>query len=257
MSVRPLQIALLILYRGAVKAGLLRTRIGRWSFDLTYDLYKRFFEAGYSGHLEAHVLPGTTVIDVGANTGFFTLRFSHWAGPDGRVIAVEPEDANVRQLRQRIERRAGCENIHVVQAAASDMDGSARLALNPYHPGDHRLSEQGVQVTCVTLDRLLAEHGGPPVSLIKIDVQGAEAKVIAGARQIIARHHPALLVEVDHKALAAMGSGAAQLFALLSDMGYRFHVMGKAGPSAALTTHEATSRATARDGYFDFLCLAG
>src|SRR5260370_40368150 len=63
-------------------------------FLALYPIYKKYFEAGPIDRLREFVPAGTLVIDVGANVGFFSLRFARWVGDGGKVIAIEPEDKN-------------------------------------------------------------------------------------------------------------------------------------------------------------------
>ena len=95
---RNFQTVLLALYRAVSSTGLLSTRPGRAMYEWSYDLYKDRFEAGPVDALRQFIKPGTTVIDVGANIGFFSRRFARWVGPGGRVIAIEPEPANFAGL---------------------------------------------------------------------------------------------------------------------------------------------------------------
>lgn len=72
-----------------------------------------------------------------------------------------------------------------VEAAAAEVTGEGFLQISPVHPGDHkRLS---ISVTLTTVDDVIASRGWPEVSLIKVDVQGAEARVLAGAQKTIQR----------------------------------------------------------------------
>jgi FkbM family methyltransferase len=218
-----------------------------------YLAYKQLIEAGPVAQLQSFVVPGSTVIDVGANIGFFTLRFGRWVGPSGRVVAIEPEGRNMATLRRRVD-RAGLEGVvECVQAAATDRAGEARLALNPVHPGDHRLAEEGQPVHAITLDELMA--GDPrKVTLIKADVQGAEMLVLTGAREVIERHRPAIFVEVDDEALRQFGSSSAELIETVENFGYTTHALTRRGIKE---TEARQVKAQAGDGYLDLLLLPG
>src|SRR5258708_40379671 len=82
-----LQRILLALYGAVSRTGLLSTRVGRRVFASAYDLYKSRWEAAEIMALRKFVDPGTAIIDVGANIGFFTRRFAEWVRPGGIVIA--------------------------------------------------------------------------------------------------------------------------------------------------------------------------
>src|ERR1044071_788111 len=95
---RALQTAMLGAYRVVFAKGLLRFGWGRRLFFAAYDLYKNLYEAGPIEGLRAYLPAGGLAIDVGANVGFFPERFASWAGPHGRVIAIEPGSATFGEL---------------------------------------------------------------------------------------------------------------------------------------------------------------
>src|SRR5688572_22188566 len=99
---RAAQSVMLGAYRLIFARGLLRLGWGRRLYFALYEFYKSAFEAGRIGGLRTFVPEGGVVIDVGANVGFFTVRFARWVGPSGRVIAMEPEEGNHAELARRL-----------------------------------------------------------------------------------------------------------------------------------------------------------
>ncbi len=130
----------------------------------------------------------------------------------GRVIAIEPEARNVDSLRRRVQRAGLADTVECVQAVAAAQPGELRLAVNPTHPGDHQIAAQGRAGP--RRDPRRADAGeARHVSLVKIDVQGAESMVLAGARSVLEEHRPALFVEVDDARAARLrllGPGAVR-----------------------------------------------
>ena len=251
-----LQRALIRLHVGVKSTGLLTTGPGRVLFERSYEFYKTWMEAGAVDQLRPLVRPGSTVIDVGANIGFFTRRFARWVGPEGRVIALEPEAQNFERLRLALAKDGMLARVETILAAAGETDGMARLRINPHHPGDHRIalpeSTHGHDVAMVRLDDLLAARGWPPVSLVKIDVQGAEERVLLGAERTLATVRPAWFVEVDDEHLRAMGSSASALVARFTTHGYAVRRLSRQGVSAALDPARLLAEMSA-GGYEDFL----
>jgi FkbM family methyltransferase len=226
----PAQALLLSIYGTVCRTGLFSTTLGRNAFLIAYHRYKTWAEAAQVSALRALVPKGSTVVDVGANVGFYTRHFANWVGPEGKVIAIEPEAANFASLK-RMTLRKGCTNVDPIQAVAAEVPGTLKLQINPFHPADHRISSSGIDVRALTLDDLLLKGDRPPLSLIKIDVQGAEEKVLRGATAVLRDLRPALFLEVDHAALAAMGSSAESLLGFLSAHGYQLCRLGKGQPS--------------------------
>jgi FkbM family methyltransferase len=149
------------------------------------------FEPFETATLKSLVKPGDVVIDVGANIGYYTLLFARITGADGHVFAFEPDPANSALLAQNIAAN-GYGNVTVESAAVSNRSGLVRLFLSPDDQVDHRLYDAGegrtsVEVPCLTLDELLG-HYERPVSLIKMDIQGAEAAALEGMGSLLERN---------------------------------------------------------------------
>ncbi len=249
-AITRVQATLLLLYRLVSPTRLLATPWGCQLFECAYGVYKERIESGPVSSLRRWIRPNTLVIDVGANIGYFTLRFAAWVGPGGKVLAIEPELRNFQWLQRQIARSRYGRRVEAIQAAAAEVDGAAFLQLDPLHPGNHRLGTQGVPVATVQLDSLLAARSWPDVSFIKIDVQGAEARVLRGARATLQRCRPALLVEVDDRALEQFGSSAGALLKFCTDQGYQLQTFTRSGISAAQTVEQVLSLLRSRD-YLD------
>ncbi|MGK2946971.1 MAG: FkbM family methyltransferase [Acidimicrobiales bacterium] len=150
--------------------------------------------------------PGT-VLDIGANTGFYSLVVVT-ASRGVRAIACEPVPEVAETLRTNIDAnpRAGAVEVHAV--AVGDHIGPVALHLPPAQPdGTVETSAsleaafkgdiaRVLQVDGVTLDELWRRIGRPTVPLVKIDVEGAEPRVLAGAVELVDACRPVLTVEV-------------------------------------------------------------
>lgn len=249
---RAFQNSVLFAYRVVRSTGALSTAWGEWLADGAYSLYKSFFEPGIE-HLRFLVHPGASIVDVGANVGFFTLKFSKWVSDGGRVIAIEPEPGNLDALNRALSRNRVA-NVDIVKAAAAEKEGELHLSLNPLNPADHRLAEKGIPIRAVTIDGLLQKRGWPPVSLIKIDVQGAEPRALAGAQETISRFHPAIFIEIDDKALHSAGFSADSLIASLRAQGYQMYGIEKDAVGVPLSNDDAMRRRKSL-GYADFVFI--
>jgi FkbM family methyltransferase len=225
-------------------------------FLAAYGFYKSHVEAGPIDRLQEFVPPGSLVIDVGANVGFFALRFAQWVGAQGRVIAIEPEEQNCANLKRALERAQFAGRVDVRKAVAAATPGAMLLEINPLHPADHKLSRDGtgVAVEAITLDGLVGEHSGSAPSLIKIDVQGAEMLVLEGAAAILETSRPALFVELHEEGLNRFGTSVATILAHLCGHGYQPYWLMRRGPHTSASA-EAIHAAVARVGYVDILFL--
>lgn len=134
--------------------------------------------------------PGQHAADVGANIGYYLLLIESAVGPGGSVVCFEPEPDNLRELGRNV-RANGFANVRVVAAAVGAEQGEVRLRAGI----NGAVSEDGTGdfiVPRVRLDSALTE----PLDFLKIDVEGYEGHVLAGARQILLEHRPALFVEI-------------------------------------------------------------
>src|SRR6266480_4912002 len=121
------QNTLLGLYRGVRRTGFLATRPGRVLFEAVYWTYKSMMEGRDVRSLQSYVVAGSTVIDVGANIGFFTVPFARWVGSEGHVISIEPEAVNFDSLRDRVQRLGLSKVVSLVNSAAIEVSGRVRL----------------------------------------------------------------------------------------------------------------------------------
>ena len=145
--------------------------------------------------LKDHVRPTDICWDIGANTGTYTLHLSRLAS---KVFAFEPVPHNLSIL-QDVTRRAGLANVVIRQLALSDRAGRAKMTVpvEGFYGGFYlaRLADEGeLDVEMSTIDALIAS-GVPEPDFIKCDVEGVEAQVIAGARELIQRRPPIWLLE--------------------------------------------------------------
>jgi FkbM family methyltransferase len=157
------------------------------------------------------LVPGSVVLDVGANAGYFTF-LSRDLGAE--VSAFEPNPALLKLLRR--SREFDPQSITIVPAACSNHIGSMELFIadssNTGMSSLNRRSEISVMVDVLTLDRYCKENDLTP-TLIKIDAEGHEREVLTGARTLLETARPIIVVETGH----------AEVFELLDRHGYVGH----------------------------------
>ncbi len=140
------------------------------------------------------VKPGMKVFDIGANAGFYTLAFSRLVGPSGHVWAFEPFAENAQNLLRHVALN-GLTNVTVIQAAASDHTGLAGFRVAASNSMGALSAEQNdYLVPTVALDDLLERGTVPVPEVIKMDVEGAEALVLRGARRVLHTGQSILLI---------------------------------------------------------------
>jgi FkbM family methyltransferase len=151
------------------------------------------------------VTGGSVVWDVGANVGLFSFAAASLAGPDGLVVALEPDAWLVQLLRRSaLEQPAGSAPVQVVPAAVASQVSIRTLCLATRSRAANYLAEFGTSqtggsreqqsVVAVTLDWLMDSLPAP--SVVKIDVEGAELEVLKGAHRLFETVRPVVLCEV-------------------------------------------------------------
>lgn len=195
---------------------------------LTFRVYERDEIAAFRSFLG----PGMTMIDVGANIGLYTALALAEPAFSGTIVALEPDAESRTYLRRAIASNArsdGTVRVVVSDAAASDHSGEVVLYRNADNRGDSRIYPapalaQGAAVPTTTLDELAEREGIDSVGLLKIDVQGAEAQVIAGAMRLIERSRDVVLMtEFWPDGLARSGADAAAYLVTLRELGFALH----------------------------------
>ena len=195
--------------------------------------------------------PGMTVLDVGANWGYFTLVAAHAVGPTGRVVALEPHPG----LHAMLQRNVSANRLAMVDCrrlAAGRSAGTARFAGFRDTDGNSGLSREvapggafDFECTVCAIDAVADAHGLDAVDLVKIDIEGGEAEALAGMADGLRRgRYRRLLIEVHPRALAERGSATAAAIDPLNRAGYR---AWRIDHSPGMHRRAATGRAALRE----------
>lgn len=191
--------------------------IQRWIYFGNYEREETYW-------VKQWLRPGMTVVDVGANCGYYTLLATSCVGPAGRVFAVEPSPHLFSNLLAVVAGNA-LPNVIPLQAALGSAPGEGLL----YPPPDGNNSpsmvrsgdETGLKVTVKTLDDCLQEWGVERVDLLKMDVEGFEPQILAGARSALRSGRiRAILCELNDVWLRRAASSAEALYRSIESHGF-------------------------------------
>jgi FkbM family methyltransferase len=190
------------------------------------------YEKDEIAFFERVIEPEMIFVDVGANVGLYTALGLRRMRYPGKIICVEPDPASASFLKQTIRsNQVGGQSpkVSLYQLALSDTQGELILHKNPENKGDNRiyadsLCTEAIRVRTDTLDSLMESEAIEEINLIKIDVQGAEAKVLAGARRVLQKSTDCVMVtEFWPYGLASSGSSPSAYLSALEDLGLNLY----------------------------------
>jgi FkbM family methyltransferase len=169
--------------------------------------------------------PGMVFADVGAHIGYFTVLASSLVSPGGRVYAFEADPQCFERLRENSRTLSG---VIVHPMAVSDRVGEATFFASPdpaesgwgslFPDGLHRSTRR---VLTTTLDEWRQREAPGRIDFVKMDVEGAEYRVLRGAEHLIRDDRPVFFLEVNDVCLARDGRGAHDIVDFLNRCGYR------------------------------------
>ena len=157
--------------------------------------------------LQNLINPGDWIIDIGANVGHYTKRFSELVGEHGRVIAFEPVPTTFSLLSANVQ-LFELSNVSLINAAISDKLDIVSMSI-PYLPTglanyyQARLSSNSDSTLSVLTIPFDWFNTNQRIALIKIDVEGHESFVLNGMEKVLNDHHPILIVETSSEDIIA------------------------------------------------------
>lgn len=187
------------------------------------------------------IKPGDVCFDIGGEYGLYTWTFAALTGPTGAVHCVEAQP-NLAKALARHARWLGAHNVTIHNLALSNRIGEGHLS----QPQRHGLPVHGrtfladdtsglgsnvefaahhnIDVQVDTLDDFVEHLGLERLDFIKADIEGAEARLLAGGEQTLSRFHPVLLIELEDRHLERFGTDVATIVQWLATLGYQpFH----------------------------------
>jgi FkbM family methyltransferase len=187
------------------------------------------YEKRFNKALENTIRPGDVVWDVGANVGFYTELFSRWVGPNGQVVAFEPNPKPLAEAEQRVR---DCSWVSLENVALGARNETLMLVVQKdYSKSGHvssdadecREGEYGFPIQVNTGDTVCKRIGRVP-NVIKIDVEGFEEEVLQGLRDSLSSPElRAILIEVHFQQLKERGEPMApvRMEKFLKDRGFK------------------------------------
>lgn len=213
---------------------------------LSEHMQRRIFWMGYysteiAALLKKELQSEMVVVDVGANIGEITLVAAQCVGAQGKVIAFEP----VTTIAEKLTRHVQINNLnHVViikEALGKEAGGQIPIYIScgqdvsDEHQGlaslyGAELGEEPIEYVKInTLDSAVNSLSLARLDLIKIDIEGGELACLQGAKEVLRRFKPMLIIEVQEFSAQQAGWKVKELFEYLEGFGYEFFTIEKKG----------------------------
>jgi len=189
--------------------------------------YEKNYEPLLSDIASRLLEKGDTIVDVGANFGWYSTLFSRCSCPGGKVMSYEPSPYSLKNLTNNIELNGMEGSIQVRPVCVGEFSGT--IALEQDTASESGLAhivqykaDTTVDVPIVTLDDELSSEIGN-IAYIKIDVEGHELSVLKGAYNILcAVDQPVIQIELNDEALERAGCSRTDAVQFLKSLGYSF-----------------------------------
>lgn len=192
--------------------------------------HERCEEGGWR-FVSRFVTSGMTVLDIGANQGFYTILMAQKVGPRGKVIAFEPAPGEFSKLRWNV-RINRCRNVVPEPVALSSRDGLADMfvCLDGFGSlsslrrpaGDMKGRIKLTQVPITTLDSYVRQKNIASVDFMKIDAEGGELEILKGGSNVLHTLNPIIMCEMADVRTTQWGYGAREIYDFLQTHGYEW-----------------------------------
>ena len=222
------------------------------------------FEAYETETFRTFLKPGMTVVDIGANIGYYTLLAAKGVGSQGCVYAFEPEPTS-HSFLERNMRANGCENVSLFTIAISNKKGEILLHISKTNKGNHSIIDlpnrskeftSSVKVRTKTLDDVCLSEKIPNIDLIKIDVEGAEGHVLKGMQKTLAQLNLTMFLEFFPENLRQAGNDPVEVLTFLTSHGFVVSNMNSQKRAIEpISDHSAFVHSFSKKSYTNLLCV--
>ncbi len=187
-----------------------------YGFPFYRWLYFRFKNKKDQYHLEQIkrlLKPGSVVLDIGANIGFFAKKLSEYVGPDGHVYCFEPDKTNFNHLKNELKNK---DNVSLIQKAVAEAEGNITLYTSNLLNVDHRTYEPDSYtgkyiVQKISIDTFINNQFS--IDFIKMDIQGFEMNALQGmVNTLDANLSVILFIELWPYGLQQAGTSAVEVY---------------------------------------------
>lgn len=214
------------------------THVNNDIFILRRDVVDRYelrsYESSVFPTFLERLAPGMCVFDIGAHIGLYALAAAKRIGTTGKVFAFEPSPASAHILEHHLVLNGYQDRVEIVRSAVTDTVGVLSFFVRGHSmcaslargnlsrcTTATRSRVQEIRVPSLTLDSFCTSRSIAP-SIMKIDVEGGELRVLKGARSLLLQDHDvAMICEIHPREMARCGATESALHAYVTEVGYQ------------------------------------
>lgn len=225
-----------------------------WKLEMLFQKY----EEETVDFFKKNILPGMSIIDIGAHVGYYTALFAKLVGPTGTVYAFEPDKDNFGLLEKNVGNR---KNVHLFNEAISDKDGFIDFYKIKGSTGCHSLiapqndEVKKINIPTATIDSFIKKHHLNKVDFIKIDIEGGEYLALAGMQKLFnSSRDLSIIMEFRPEAISSTKINPQEFLKIIRGFGFEiFEILSKGNIRLITKTGDIEKFNYYRTGFINLL----
>lgn len=207
-------------------------KLGNFLYKTSFPLYKKMYSVFKNKQdafeielLKKHIKPGDTILDIGANIGFYATILSDIVGEKGKIHCFEPDTTNFNHLKKTT---SSYKNIIINNKAVGPKTEKLKIYTSKELNVDHRTYkpeeyDKEIEIDAVSIDDYLK---GEKVAFIKMDIQGFEMEAIKGMKETLKSNPKVKIIsEFWPYGLRKAGSSVTDYYKLLQDLNFKIELL--------------------------------
>jgi FkbM family methyltransferase len=196
--------------------------------------WSRYFEESYEGpnvaFFKTHAKNGMNIIDIGAHIGVMSVSMARLSGPDTKIYSFEPTPSTMDVFKEVIRLNHLEKQIIPLPDAISESRGTVKFYISTIEGNNSNTlikyrgeaaAEQMLEVNTISIDEFKSSRNIPRLDFIKIDAEGAELKVLKGAKNTFLKDRPVAILAIHPNAIIAGGDTLEQIWDFITTLRYK------------------------------------
>ena len=187
-------------------------------------VFQNDYEFNETSIVKQLIKPGSNVIDIGANFGWYSVLFSQLVGVSGKVFSFEPIPETYEELNSNVKLNS-CKNIKTFNFALGNEERSVNFGVPEFDGSSGCVSQfikckKQVQISMRKLDEIIEEQNITNIDFIKADIEGGELNMLLGSEKILNKFKPDIMIEIVDMHCDRFGYAPIDIYQYLLSKGY-------------------------------------